>query len=181
MVNLYQTLANRENPDYIERNGPVKCNSLTAWLGNGYYFWEHFIDNAHWWGKENHKNNYIICKSSYDRDDNDCLDLIDNYDDLQSLIEFVGYLESIGQYNSSTSMSRVLEYFRKNLEIKAVRANPIGSKQRTFPKHKIIVHPKSCVYIDLMPPVQVCIFDKSIMASPIKVIFPLEYISEILV
>lgn len=34
---LYQTVEDRDNPDYVLENGPFKCIS-NAWLGDGYYF-----------------------------------------------------------------------------------------------------------------------------------------------
>ncbi|MBK9689303.1 MAG: hypothetical protein IPO65_16695 [Saprospiraceae bacterium] len=65
---VYQTLENRGNQDYVENNGPFLCSRNNAWLGNGYYFWDSFIENAHWWGWKVKKftNGYFICEAFYD-------------------------------------------------------------------------------------------------------------------
>ena len=42
----YQTLENRNNPDQIEEQGPFLCNRKSAWLGEGYYFWDSFIEKC---------------------------------------------------------------------------------------------------------------------------------------
>jgi len=182
MTILYQTLANNENVDNIEKNGPFKCESKTAWLGTGYYFWEQFIENAQWWGKQIHGGNYIICSSSYDRFSDDCLDLIDNDDDLKTVREFIEELKRKGKYTASTSLSRVIELFKNEFNIKAARINGIGSKRGSFEDHKVYINKeKTNIFIDLMPPIQVCIYDKSILLKEFKVIYPIEYASDTLV
>lgn len=35
---IYQTVEDRENPDYVEQHGPFICTNKNAWLGEGYYF-----------------------------------------------------------------------------------------------------------------------------------------------
>jgi hypothetical protein len=74
MKTIYQTLENRGNLDFIENNGPFICKRNNAWLGTGYYFWESFIENAHWWGKEcnNYPNGYVICKAIYTENEEKC-------------------------------------------------------------------------------------------------------------
>ena len=65
---LYQTLDDNDNADYVEQNAPFPCDRKNSWLGTGYYFWDTFIENAHWWGEVNYKNSYIICKAVCDFD-----------------------------------------------------------------------------------------------------------------
>ena len=55
--NLYQTLEDRSNIDYVEENGPFICRRNSAWLGIGYYYWDTFVDNAHLWGEKIYKKN----------------------------------------------------------------------------------------------------------------------------
>lgn len=72
---VYQTLEDRQTDlDKIESNGPYSCRWENSWLGNGYYFWDTFIDNAHWWGVEGrkYKNGYIICQAECDFNDTEC-------------------------------------------------------------------------------------------------------------
>lgn len=49
---LFQAVKDLDNPDEIEQNGPFKCRREDAWLGEGYYFWDSFVELAHWWGRE---------------------------------------------------------------------------------------------------------------------------------
>ena len=46
---IFQTLEDRNNPDEVESQGPFICTN-NPWLGKGYYFWDTFLDLAHWWG-----------------------------------------------------------------------------------------------------------------------------------
>ena len=102
---LYQTLENRKNPEIIEKNGPFLCNWENTWLGDGYYFWDSFINNAHWWGKEarKYKDGYIICKSICDYNSIDCFDLVGNTEHLQLLLEAFNTLSSYGLSNDKTT------------------------------------------------------------------------------
>ncbi len=61
---LYQTVSDRDNADYIEDNAPFRCERKDAWLGEGYYFWDTLIKNAHWWGEIAYNNEYVITKFS---------------------------------------------------------------------------------------------------------------------
>lgn len=64
---IYQTVEDRENPDYVEQHGPFICTNKNAWLGEGYYFWDTIIELAHWWGNLCYKDSgYIICQSACD-------------------------------------------------------------------------------------------------------------------
>ena len=49
---LYQTVDDRRNIKYVLENAPFKCTRNDAWLGEGYYFWDTFINFAHWWGEK---------------------------------------------------------------------------------------------------------------------------------
>lgn len=64
--NLYQAVKDKCNPDEIELKGPFECRRANAWLGKGYYFWESFIELAHWWGRESCDGKYVICLSHCD-------------------------------------------------------------------------------------------------------------------
>ena len=82
MIQLYQTVEDRDNPDYIEANGPIQCMS-NAWLGPGYYFWDTFYENAEWWGRSHYNGKYMICAT-----ESSCeADLFDLVGNTQHLIE----------------------------------------------------------------------------------------------
>ena len=62
---LYQTVEDRGNPKEILNNGPFQC-TRSPWLGNGYYFWDSFIELAHWWGRQGYHGQYVITKIDLD-------------------------------------------------------------------------------------------------------------------
>ncbi|GAB3327755.1 hypothetical protein GCM10027299_28810 [Larkinella ripae] len=63
ILECYQTLEDRDNPDDVEKNGPFICSRSDAWLGTGYYFWDSNIQWAESWGQVYTKNGYIICQA----------------------------------------------------------------------------------------------------------------------
>ena len=74
---IYQTLEDRYNYDEVEDCGPFPCSRSNAWLGKGCYFWDDDIIMAHKWAKQaGYNSNYIICRSSYDYDNHNYLDLV---------------------------------------------------------------------------------------------------------
>jgi len=117
----YQTLENRNNPDQIEEQGPFLCNRKSAWLGEGYYFWDSFIENAHWWGQEGYKNNYVICESTFELDEDKCFNLVDNPEHLK-LFEFTKKA-LIEQQIHNLIVPRVIEIFKIILLFSSVAIN----------------------------------------------------------
>lgn len=84
---LYQTLEDKSNVDYVEENGPFICERRDAWLGRGYYYWDTFVDNAHLWGKKIYNSNnkdYMICLSKVEFSNENVYDL----DCPSTLLEF---------------------------------------------------------------------------------------------
>lgn len=68
ICDIFQTVKDLDNVDQLEQQGPIFCDSNSAWLGHGYYFWDSEIDLAHWCGKVHCQYNgydYLILKSSY--------------------------------------------------------------------------------------------------------------------
>ena len=77
-ITLYQTVRYSE-----PRTSPIFAKG-EPWLGEGYYFWEHEIENARYWGKTHYHNSYSIYRSSYQNTE-DGIDLVDNYEDRERL------------------------------------------------------------------------------------------------
>ncbi len=77
-ITLYQTVRYSE-----PRTSPIFATE-EPWLGEGYYFWEHEIENARHWGETHYNNQYSIYQSSYQNTE-DGIDLVDNYDDRERL------------------------------------------------------------------------------------------------
>lgn len=188
IVTVYQTLKNKDNPEEVERDGPFPCNWENAWLGPGYYFWEAFINSAHWWGEGHCKGNYFICEAQCIINEENCFDLVGNTDHLTVLSKAVEELDAKGLLDEQTTVTRVLRYLKEDLKIlkteatRAVGYNSIGEKKNgKFSKKLLFEVPKKykpAHYLNYMPPIQIC-FDtkKSLSLTGFKIIFPDEYIN----
>ena len=178
---LFQTLEDRDNPDEIESKGPFKCTK-NPWLGEGYYFWDTFIDLAHWWGKQGYNCNYIICQSSCDYDPEMIFDLAGNTEQITDFKQYVEILKNTYK-NEFISVSFVIEHMKKHssFQYKAIRANPIHSTgQDTYLKsQRLKFTQKSISYLELIPPFQICIIDKKYIGKDnYKIIYPETYCNE---
>jgi len=187
----YQTLENRD-VHKIESDGPFLCLWKNAWLGKGYYFWDSFIENAHWWGKEGvfYKNGYVICESTFILDDKKCFNLVDNPDHLDQFNKTKNILKEKKLYvEGTTTVARVINYIKEidvfNFEaIRVFGINSIGINSH-FSNRTIFVSKdgkKSFQYLDSMPAIQINFFTKnSLNRKEFKIIFPPEYTDDYLV
>lgn len=161
---LYQTLENRSEIQHIIDNAPFICNWSNTWLGTGYYFWDTFIDNAHWWGEIRYKKNYIITKFICDFSSSTCFDLVSNARHLQDFNDVLSLLREKGILDECTTVARVLAFLRDtgSFDYEAVRAYGVNSISETNKKYssrmKFELGKKQ--YLDYLPAWQVCIFEK---------------------
>lgn len=175
--NLYQTLEDRSNVDYVEENGPFICKRKDAWLGIGYYYWDTFIDNAHLWGNkiyENHYKDYIICLSKVDFNHENIYDL----ENPNTLHEFKILEKVLSETypDKNITVAVVLEQLKQSQEFtyKAIRARAVDDMNS--PKQKIPFRINHTAYLDTCPHIQVCILNKAFIGKDnFKVIFPPEY------
>lgn len=192
MRRAYQTLEDRDIHK-VETDGPFKCTKENAWLGHGYYFWDSFIENAHWWGKEvnNFKNGYIICESRYLLAENNCFNLVDNPIHLREFNQAKSLLIEKGLYvHNSTTVARIITYLRETLKIfkyEAIRAygvnsiNP-GSTYSNRTKFKFSSFKDSFQYLDSLPAIQICFCSKtSLSLTGFVIVYPIEYIEDYVV
>lgn len=182
-VSLFQTLFDKENPDYIEDYGPFKCTKANAWLGYGFYFWDSHIELGHWWGGVVYGNNYIICKANATLD-NTCLDLHGNG---LHRNEFKAVCQEIIKAGISTKdnllVPQVIEFLKKKgmFKYEAIRALGTNSVGGTLTDSYIIYRlrfvRKSVTYMDLQPPVQVCLINKTALSlQNYRIVYPDEYV-----
>lgn len=174
MIHLYQTVENKENPDELEEHGPIYCKD-NAWLGPGYYFWDSFIENAHWWGKKHYANNYMICADESDGEE-DVFDLVGNTQHMKEMRIAADKIRKCYP-GRSLKVARVLAIIKgdlKSFPYKAVRANAINSKSYFGLKDQIIYFIKG-KYLELLPPIQICVFDKTFLKGNFRVIYPSQY------
>lgn len=175
---IYQTLKDKENPDEVENNGPYPCNWKNAWLGDGYYFWDTFIENAHWWGKSHCGNCYMICEAIVDLDETNCFDLVGNTNHLIEFEDSVDYMKEKGLLKEDTTVSRVLKFMQnKNVfaNYKAIRAYGINSKSKdTKPNYRMIFQPyREYQYLPYKPEIQLCILKfNGLNFREFKIVYP---------
>lgn len=177
---LYQTLEDRNNPDEVEQHGPYKCTRSDAWLGHGYYFWHHFIGFAHRWGKVAYADNYMICsQTGFVYGNPEVLDLVG---DLLMIDVIDQYTTSLKKAYNQESMlvHTVLEHMKSIgalTNYKAVRIEGRESMMGSYNvrSHRLPFKKGEDSYFEMKPPVQVCVYDKSILDNDFRVIYPDEY------
>lgn len=80
IIKIYQTADNSKVLDFpIKSPSRKETDPDFPWLQPGYYFWEHYIEDAEQWGRIRYNNEYSIYSASYKMDDDFCLDLVSNY------------------------------------------------------------------------------------------------------
>lgn len=178
---IYQTLQDRENPDQIENQGPYTCNRSDAWMGTGYYFWDTFIENAHWWGNTALKKKYIITEAKVDLTLENCFDLAGNTEHMLMFSDAFDYMKSKNLADDNTTVSRIINYLRKidSFSFSAVRINGKNSKNKNSqPKFVLKFVMSSVAHFEMKPPIQICFFDlKEVNFRSYRVIYP-DYYSQ---
>lgn len=177
---IYHTLEDRDDPDYVENNGPFICNRKNAWLGEGYYFWESYLHNAHWWGTS-YKTGYIICEAKIDSTAQSCFDILDNPEHLKQLQDASSFLTKKGTPSHQMNIGNLIQFLRKNIRsftYEAVRAKGEGVRHinNKFTESLPFTLGRPA-YIDFNPPIQVCLFTKrSLGFRDFRIIFPEDYV-----
>ena len=186
-VKIFQTLENRGNRNEVEVHGPYFCSLSDPygnikqgvkepWLGEGYYFWDTLIDDAHWWGRTVYEEQgYLICQTTYDQHSELLYDTVANVDQMKELVDCAEVIKQERNLNTVT-FALVLGYLRKRTRFnyKAIRVHPspITWKQ----KDVSIVFPdrdKKIAFLQL-DKVQICFFDKTLLTNPFVVIYSSE-------
>lgn len=105
-IKLYQAVEKRRD----SLKAPIYSKEK-AWLGDGYYFWEHYIKNAEYWGETHYHDNYEIYKSQYCNNEFglDFIDCYEHRDDLLSIYKKISSKVNEGDYNLPTLVRLILE------------------------------------------------------------------------
>lgn len=186
---LYQTLEDRGNIDYIEDHAPFPCNWPNTWLGNGYYFWDTFIENAHWWGNMRYTTkgkDYVICSFLCDFDNITCYDLVGETEHMSDFDLALQQLKKEKKLTEKTTVTRVLNYLKNtgSFKFEAIRVygiRSISENQHEF-RHRLIFEVGKPQYLDIKPAIQICIFKKrGLNLRNLKIEFPDEYNPDYLV
>jgi hypothetical protein len=183
---VYQTLEDRNAElNQLERNGPYACRLENSWLGNGYYFWDTFEENAHWWGRDvrKYQKGYIICQALCDFNDDECLDLHGNIEQLKDFKEAFELYEEKGLITKSHTVKAFLQFLKGEIKsyakFTAIRVNGIRSKhfQSYYSLNLFYEKPKhnqpQTAYFEFLPAVQICFYTKdSLNLRKYKIVYP---------
>ncbi|MFP5040485.1 hypothetical protein [Parasediminibacterium sp. JCM 36343] len=186
---LYQTLENRDNPDDVENWGPFPCKWPNTWLGTGYYYWDTFITNAHWWGNHRYKGKHIICTCECDYNTEKCFDLVGTTEHLVDFDECVELMRSKNLLNRKTTVGRVIAHMKDTLKIfhyEAVRVYGINSVSPIQENDNFLFRLNFEVgkiqYLDVKPAIQICIYKKNGLGlKNYSIIYPDEFNNDYLV
>lgn len=179
---IYQTLDDRENPDQIEQEGPFLCTRNNAWLGDGYYFWDTFIDNAHWWGKVSLNDNYVICEANFDFHTDTCFDLVGKTEHMVDFERSINLMKSKKLLNRKTTVARVLSYMKDTLKLfsyNAIRVYGVHSKSKDLkPNYRLKFDLGKPQYLDYKPAIQICIYSfDNLNFGNYCIVYPDDYVS----
>lgn|SRR5574344_364322 len=184
LADIYQTLEERNNNDQVEKHGPYFCSLYDdsgrlkngikePWLGEGYYFWDARINDAHWWGKTiylREKKGYIVCHTQYDMHSHFLYDMVGDRAAFDDFIDCAQYLKT--KLNLKiVCFPVVLEYLKKHTDFyyKAIRVLPYISPK----KNTDITFPTSGatkIELPMFEKVQICFFDNTLLVYPYIII-----------
>lgn len=156
---LYQAIEKRDSQSVCS---PI-LSTQNTWLGEGYYFWDGFVELPHWWGVVHYDNNYIINEASVEVNSSEYLDLVG---DTSAMRKFISAYKVLQQ-----------EFPEENITVKAVIALMKQSGIYSFrvvrarTEHKIpgsekirFVIPDKA-YMVSIPAIQICVTDNDLIKS----------------
>jgi len=170
----YHTLEDRDNVDEIEEWGPKPCKRNSAWLGDGYYFWDGDIYWAHDWGKKSYTR-YMIFEGEITIDEN-TYDLVGNILHKKEFWHIIQELVNSGFFKSfqMVTVPKVIEYIKRHagFDYNSIRAADYPHKA-----FKISFGGANKEFMYLNERVQICLINKkNLSLQSFKVIFPEEYL-----
>lgn len=185
---LYQTLEDRNNPEEIENSGPFKCRTATSWLGDGYYFWDGFIELAHFWGKNSTYSNYVVCSAQAYLNTENCYDLVGNINHLKDFRSILEIMTKEGLLDDKTTVRRIITFMKnkgvfQHHSIRAIGVNSISDndENKSFTL-RFKFDFKLPAYLDVIPPIQICILNcQKVSLSNYKIIYPDIYVDGYLI
>lgn len=183
-TDIFQTLEDRGNKTEIESHGPYFCSLQDdngnlkkgvkePWLGEGFYFWDSFIEDAKWWGDVIYVKNglgYVIGQTTYDQHSPYLYDTVADLDKMKELEDCAVKIKTERQI-SYVSFPLLLKYLKEKgvFPYRAIRVYPVHSDKVSpapiayFPGEKFV--------FSRVRRVQICFFDNSLFLSPFKIVF----------
>lgn len=170
--NLLQTVTDKGNPDYVNKNGPFP-STKSHWLGKGYYFWDGLMTRAQWWGERHCGGKYMICRAWAELDNNAYLDLAGN---MQQLEVFKAHYDLIQKM-----------YPRRKITVSFAINKLI--KDKLFPYQAVRSLSNECggdvaisyvgyhdSFLNVSPPMQICVYSYN-RVRDYHVIYPPKYVA----
>lgn len=161
---LYHTVADNDNPDYVLSNAPFKCER-EPWLGKGYYFWDSYIEHAHWWGKVGYHGKYMITQVECDYHPEEVFNLVGDTDNLKTIAEAATLVKADLKLKEQPLLINIINFLRTKTSFayKAIRVEGRGSfSYKVNPEltKQIRFSMKLPAYLDMSPQIQICYFSK---------------------
>lgn len=158
---VYQTLRFKDNNEEVLKHGPYNCDKSNAWLHNGYYFWEEFIEPAHHWGKTYCLKKYIITVGECLILPEDLFDLVGNLSHIKEIRETTEYLREMGLVTEETTVAHIIDFLKKQnvFDYLATRANTTDSFNQKYKIIKLQYDTAKDAHLIMNPAVQICIYD----------------------
>lgn len=174
--NLYQTLEDRGNPREVEHHGPYECTRRDAWLGDGFYFWDSFINLARSWGEKSYHGRYMICLMVFPYIRKKIFDLTG--EDAEQLNDFRSYYKEFKKSGKKYTVPGVIEHMKRHAGLAddyiAIRAR---DSRQSGPR--IFFRDFFPEYLELEPRIQICFFSNAPLAGiKYKIIHPKKYMIE---
>lgn len=184
MITGYHTVEDRDNPDYIELEGPFRCERADAWLGHGYYFWDTYEPWAHEWGKNAYRRKgYVVCQAMLNPDV--MYDLFGNVAHQMEFEEAIKLLEADESFQGERPLAAEVILFMKDrgfLLYKSIRAAdnpPDRVVEVDFRPPKNTVQPHNRPHMRIGQRVQICLLEKSeLTLQGFSIVFPEKYLKK---
>ena len=172
---LYHTIKKTPHLAASLRMAPFRCVN-NPWLGEGYYFWDSFIELAKWWGEVHYGGNYVVTETTATFGDDAVFDLVGNTEHMAVFAKYAEILEN--NLKCEVTVAQIIEHMKRHTSFsktyKAIRIDgrlSISKVPDNIPYIKRIRfsldHPQ---YLDLLPPIQYCVFEKTDV-NPLKIVF----------
>ena len=181
MINGFHTVEDRNNPDYIELEGPFLCEREDAWLGHGYYFWDTRIELAHHWGRGvNYKRTgYVICLGLINDDPRILWDLDGRVSHQEEFVQAMDLMIEAGIFTNSdeSKVSTIITFLKDQgmLSYYAIRAAD-ENRDTHFIRFKTSTEPKQAK-MRLRQRVQICLLEKNeLTLHDFSIVFPEKYL-----
>lgn len=166
---LYHTFRKGRIISASLRMAPFRCVE-NPWLGEGYYFWDSFIELGKWWGEKHYFGNYVIGETTLAIENDAVFDLVGNTEHIKLFAQYKEIYENDRKQNGEdidATPAQIIEHMKQHTSFgktfKAIRVDgrfSVSAKDEQY-VNRIKFNSGKPQYIDLLPPIQYCVFEKT--------------------